>query len=142
MPKYHVLPSSVLTKYEIARERKDIWNYRVVIRMLSFLTNSPHPELSFSVYQFTRFYGCLKLVHEQIVRRRIQCLLSTKRLPDSEKYSGLFFKVHKSTIIDVYVDISFTGQWNKSWSQHPSSFLSRAGYIVSHADFTMIWLSK
>ena len=39
---YPTLPSVILTKIEQGPERVDKWNYRSVIRILSFLTNYSH----------------------------------------------------------------------------------------------------
>ena len=80
--KYPALPSVILTKDTNGEERKEHWNYRSVIGMLNFLTNSTHPELSFAVHQCARFCNDPKMVHEQAVKRIIQYLLSTARQDD------------------------------------------------------------
>lgn len=121
--KYPALPSVILTKDENGNIRREHWNYRSLIGMLNFLTNSSHPELAFAVHQCARFCNDPKRIHEQAVRRIIQYLLSTKRGTDS--YQGLLFKVDITKSIDVYVDASFAGDWNISWSENPSSVFSR-----------------
>ena len=70
--KYPALPSVILTKDTDGAERKEHWNYRSLIGMLNFLTNSTHPELSFAVHQCARFCNDPKMVHEQAVKRIIQ----------------------------------------------------------------------
>ena len=108
--------------------------------MLNFLTNSTHPELAYSVHQCARFCQNPKRIHEQAVKRIVQYLLSTKR--GKEEYKGLLFKVDKSKSIIVYVDASFAGEWNKSWSNDPTSVYSRTGFIVTYAGCPILWTSK
>ena len=96
--KYPALPSVILTKDTNGEERKEHWNYRSVIGMLNFLTNSTHPELSYAVHQCARFCNDPKLVHEQAVKRIIQYLLSTARQDDPEDYAGLVFKMDRSKV--------------------------------------------
>ena len=118
---------AILTKETNGEERKEHWNYRSVIGMLNFLTNSTHPELSFAVHQCARFCNDPKMVHEQVVKRIIQYLLSTVGKDDPEAYEGLVFKVDRTKSIEVYADAAFAGDWNQSWSQEPSSVFSRTG---------------
>ena len=66
--------------------------------------------------------------------------MSTKR--GKEEYKGLLFKVDKSKSIIVYVDASFAGEWNKSWSNDPTSVYSRTGFIVTYAGCPILWASK
>ena len=108
--------------------------------MLNLLTNFSHPELVFAVHQCTRFCNYQKRTHAQAVRRIIQYLISTRR--DSDSYQGLLFKVDKSTIVNVYVDASFAGEWNTLWSENPLSVFSRTGYIITYTGCPISWLSK
>ena len=47
---YPALPSVILTKDEKDENIKEKWNYRSLVGMLNFLTNSSHPELAFTVH--------------------------------------------------------------------------------------------
>ena len=76
---YLVLPSVILTKDENGEKSKENWNYRSVIGMLNFLTNSSHPELAFTAHQCAHFNNYPKRIHEQAVKMIIQYILSTKR---------------------------------------------------------------
>ena len=42
----------------------------------------------------------------------------------------------------LFIDTSFSGEWNKSWSQEPSSVISRTGYFITYAGCPITWLSK
>ena len=67
--------------------------------------------------------------------------MSTKR-EKKDEYAGLLLTIDKSKSIEVFVDASFAGDWNKSWSNEPSSVLSRTGYVLLYAGCPIIWLSK
>ena len=109
--------------------------------MLNFLVNTTHPELAFAVHQCARFCNNPKQSHERAVKRIVQYLLSTQR-NQSNEYSGLLFTVDHLNSIEIFVDASFAGDWNKSWSQDPSSVFSRTGFIIFYAGCPIIWLSK
>ena len=70
----------------------------------------------------------------------IQYLLSTRR--DVENYQELLFEVDKIKSVDVYVDTSFTSDWNIYWSQDPSSVFSRTCYLITYAGCPISWQSK
>ena len=135
------VPSVILTKDTNGPDRKEKWHYRSVIGMLNFLVNSTHPELAYAVHQCARFCNNPKLSHERAVKRIVQYLLSTKR-DDGKSYSGLLFKIDMKKSIIIFVDASFAGDWNKSWSEDPTSVLSRTGYLITYAGCPITWLSK
>ena len=108
--------------------------------MLHFLTNYSRPELAFSVHQCTIFFNNLRKIHEHAVNIIIQYLLSTKSGNDS--YRGLLFKVDRSKSIDIYCDTSFAGDWDRSWSDEPSSVFSRTGIAIYYTEYPVVWMSK
>ena len=136
--------SVVLTKDIDGEPRKEQWNYRAIIGMLNYLVNCTHPELSFAVHQCARFCNDPKRVHEQAVKRIIRYLLSTQAsfTGKDKAPQGILFKPDKTKSIDTYVDASFAGEWNTSWSDEPSSVMSRTGYVILYANCPIIWSSK
>ena len=112
--------------------------------MLNYLVNCTHPELSFAVHQCARFCNDPKRVHEQAVKRIIRYLLSTQSsfTGRDKAPQGILFKPDKTKSIDTYVDASFAGEWNTSWSDEPSSVMSRTGYVILYANCPIIWSSK
>ena len=48
------------------------------------------------------------------------------------------FQVDKMKSLEDFVDASFVGDWNKSWSEEPSSVLSRTGFVTYFADCPII----
>ena len=129
---------TILTKDEEGEPRKESWHYRSVIGMLNYLVNCTHPELAYSVHQCARFCNLPKHSHEQAVKRIIRYLLHVKR---SSK-QGITFKPDASHSIDTFVDASFAGEWNRGWSEDPSSVFSRTGYVIMFSKCPIIWGSK
>ena len=74
------------------------------------------------------------------MKKIVQYLIGTKR--SETEYSGLLFRIDKRKSLEVFVDASFAGDWNKAWSHEPSSVLSRTGYVIFYAGCPIIWLSK
>eukprot|EP00957_Ditylum_brightwellii_P195567 14901718-Ditylum_brightwellii.AAC.1 len=70
--------TSVLTKNSNGEKRRESWNYRSIIRMMSFLVNSTHPELSHAVHQCARFCQDPKVGHETAVKHVVRYLMSTR----------------------------------------------------------------
>ena len=136
--------SIVLTKDAEGESRKEKWNYRSVIGMLNYLVNCTHPEMSFAVHQCARFCNDPKRCHEQAVKRVIRYLLFTKRTTrdGTRQTQGIIYRPDKKKSIDTYVDAPFAGDWNTSWSNEPSSVMSRTGYVVMYANCPIIWCSK
>ena len=136
--------SVVLTKEIDGEPRKEQWNYRAIVGMLNYLVNCTHPELSFAVHQCARFCNDPKRVHEQAVKRIIRYLISTQpSFTGRDKApQGILFKPDNTKSIDTYVDASFAGEWNTSWSDEPSSVMSRTGYVILYANCPIIWSSK
>ena len=136
--------SIILTKDTEGEPRKETWNYRAIIGMLNYLVNCTHPELAFAVHQCARFCNDPKRVHEQAVKRIIRYLLRTQKTYTGKDKApqGILFQPNKTKSIETYVDVSFAGEWNTSWSDEPSSVMSRTGYVIFYANCPIIWSSK
>ena len=61
---YPALPSIILTKDEAREKMRENWNYRSLIGMLNFLTNSSQLELKYAARQCVCFYNDPKRAHE------------------------------------------------------------------------------
>ena len=58
--------------------RKETWNYRIAVGMLTYLQGNNRPETSMYVHQMARFFTKPKLLHNQSIKRLGQYLLHTK----------------------------------------------------------------
>ena len=66
-----------LAKHKGSQSRKNDFNYKSVIGLLDFLTNSTRPEEQFTVNQCTRFSADTKLQNDQTVKRILKYLKGT-----------------------------------------------------------------
>ena len=55
---------------------------------------------------------------------------------------GIVYKPDKTKSIENFVDALFASEWNTEWIDEPSSVMSRTGYVIMYANFTIIWCSK
>ena len=97
--------------------------------MLNFLDKSTHPEISYAVHQCTRFCNDPKHSHEMAIHQIVKHLLSTQT--DKSKFNNSL-DPDRTKGIEVFVDASFAGDWNKLFSGESSSELSRTGFVIKH----------
>ena len=128
----------ILTKDLHGKERKDNWHYRSIIGMLNYLVNYPQPELAYSVHQCARFCAEPRHIHEQAVKNIVRYLKYLKRI----NQIGIRYSSNKSKSLETFVDASFAGSWNKTWSDEPTSVMSRTGFLIRYANCPIIWSSK
>ena len=112
--------------------------------MLLYLTGSTRPDIAYAVHQCARFCHDPKRSHEQAVKHIVRYLLSTQAEYKGKQKAppGILFRPDKAKSIDTYVDASFAGEWNTTWSDEPSSVMSRTGYVILYANCPIIWSSK
>ena len=77
---------------------------------------------------------------KRIVRYLIGTIRNDRIKRDTNQ--GIIYRPDKSKCVDVFVDASFAGEWNKAWSEEPTSVMSRTGYVVKYASCPIIWCSK
>jgi len=95
-----------------------------------YLVNITHPELAYSVHQCAKFWNDPKHCHGQAIKDIIRYLINARiHAEDKTKYHGLMFKIGSTKSVVCYVDASFAGDWNQSWSEEPSSVFSRTEYM-------------
>ena len=116
------LSTVLLTKDTNGKSIKGFWNYRSMIGMLNFLSNSTHPELAYSVHQCARFCENPKYFHEMAVHQIVKYVLSiaadaSKFNKSFSKFKGMIHKPDHTKGFDVFVDASFAWDWNKVHSE-------------------------
>eukprot|EP00957_Ditylum_brightwellii_P211302 15366023-Ditylum_brightwellii.AAC.1 len=143
----HLIPASytsIMTKEQERESKKENWNYRSMIGILNFLVNSTHPELAHAVHQCAIFYKDSKASHESAVKIivRYLCIPQREREGRVKPMHGLNLKSYLNRGLEVYANAPFAGDWNKSWSEEPSSVLSRTWFIVKYVNCSIIWTFK
>ena len=67
----------LLHKNKDGPERKQSWNYRSVIGVLNYLTNTTRPDCLYATHQCARFCANPRLSHERRVKRTVHYLKGT-----------------------------------------------------------------
>eukprot|EP00957_Ditylum_brightwellii_P073877 5613263-Ditylum_brightwellii.AAC.1 len=115
------------------KERKEAWDYRPVVCMLSFVIILTHPDLAYSVHQCARFYVDPNAGHEAAVIHIVKYLLSTrKKLGKENPKYGLNMKPDISQGFEAFVDASFIRDYDRSWDEEPTLILSRTGFTIKY----------
>ena len=115
--------------------RKNSWNYRQAVGMLTYLQATTRPDLAMAVHQCARFSIRPMLSHERAVKRIGRYLLATKD-------KGITFKIDKNKGMECFVDADFAGCWSKEDPDEPDNVLSRTGFIIFYAGCPLVWVSK
>ena len=110
------------------------WSYRSIIGSLLYLANNTRPDIMFAVHQAARFSSNPKQSHHLAVARICRYLHATKD-------KGLIF-VPKQNDLQCFVDADFAGLWKTKEFEHPSSCLSRSGFVILYAGAPILWVSK
>ena len=93
-----VLSNNMLYKDQDGPNRKQSWNYRLVIGMLNYLNASTRPDISYAVHQCAPFYTCPKLRHEQAMTRIIRYLIKIKN-------KGIEVTSHKERVVNALMNL-------------------------------------
>lgn len=59
-----------------------------------------------------------------------------------DAFNGMIFKPDHTKGLDVHVDASFAGDWNKVHSEDSASILSRTDFVLHHMGCPIFWTSK
>jgi len=113
--------STILTTDADGVIRKEHWYYTSVIGMFNYLASCTHPEMLFAFYQCAHFSNDPKYIHKKCVNSIIRHLIGTQKNRDNNPTAtqGIIDWPDKTRIIDAFVDISFSGKWNTTWSNEP-----------------------
>ena len=103
--------------------------------MMLYLESNTRPDISFSVHQCARFTHNTKASHETAVKRICRYLHGTKE-------NGLVFNPSKKLVVDCYADADFAGLWGHEYHQDPIFARSKTGFVVTFANFPLLWVSK
>ena len=86
-------------------KRKQTWNYRSLVGMLSYLQGSVRPDIFMAVHQCDRFCNDSKVSHERALNRIVKYLIGSSG-------KGLIYKTDKDKGIEWYRDADFVGCWD------------------------------
>ena len=110
-------------------------SYDYVIGMMLYLVSNTRPDISFAIHQCSQCTHNTKASHETAMKRIFRYLKCTKD-------NGIVFNLSKKLVLDYYADANFAGLWGHENPQEPICARSRTGFVVTFANFTLLWLSK
>ena len=129
--------SQILTRNDIGVDHDKSFHYRSVIGKLNYLEKATRPDISFATHQCARFVADPKKTHARAVRWLGRYLLHSRE-------KGMRFRVDITHGLEVFVDASFAGNWDKKDAQtgdHDTA-RSRHGYFILYYGCPLIWKSQ
>ena len=99
------------------------------------LAGRNRPDTLFYVHQCAKYSIYPRQSHEEDVKRIGRYLKKTKD-------KGLVFTLIGSNKLKYYADADFTIAWCREDSYQVGLIFSRTGYIITFANFPIVWVSK
>ena len=121
------MASSRLLSYHVNSTPFDgHFNYRSVIGKMLYLEKGTRPDIAYATHQCARFSSDPKKEHGEAVKWLGRYLKGTRD-------GGLLLRPDKTKGLEVYVDASFAGDWDKKMSHEARTARSRHGYVIYYA---------
>ena len=129
--------SQILTQNDNGTDHDKSFHYRSVIGKLNYLEKATRPDISFATHRCARFVADPKKSHARAVQWLGRYLLHSKR-------KGIRFRADITHGLEVFVDASFAGNWDKQDAQtgDRDTARSRHGYIILYYGCPLIWKSQ
>ena len=126
--------SRILTRNDSGTDHDKSFHYRSVIGKFNYLEKATRPDISFATHQCPRYVADPKKSHVGAVRWLGRHLLHSRR-------KGIRFKVDITRDLELFVDASFVGNWDKQDAQtgDRDTARSRHGYIILYYACPVIW---
>ena len=129
--------SRILTRNDDRVDHDKSFHYQSVIGKLNYHEKATRPDISFATHQCARFAAAPKKSHTRVVR-----WLGCYQLHSRKK--GMWFRAAITCGLEVFVDASLAGNWDKNDAQtgdHDTA-RSRHGYIILYYGCPLIWKSQ
>ena len=117
------------------KQRKETWNYRTAVGMLTYLQGNTRPEIAMAVHQTARFCNNPKLSHEKAIKRLGRYLYHTKN-------EGIIYNPDVKKGLECFVDADFAGGWTQADADDADNVLSRTGMVIMYAGCPIFWRSS
>ena len=129
--------SRILTRNDYGADHDKSFHYRSVIGKLNYLEKATRPDISFATHQCAHYMSDPKKSHARAVRWIGRYLLHSRR-------KGIRFKADITRGLEVFVDASFAGNWDKqdALTGDRDTARSRHGYILLYYGCPLIWKSQ
>lgn len=127
--------SKILTKFPNSQPFDGSFHYRRVIGKLNYLEKGSRSDIAYIVHQCARFVESPKKEHGDALRWLGRYLKATKD-------KGTIYTPVESKGLEVYVDASFSQDWNPSEADDRDTARSRHGYYIMYAGCPILWKSQ
>jgi len=128
--------TKILHRDLLGKPFKGDFDYRSVVGKLNYLEKGSRPDIAYAVHQCARFSSNPRESHGEAVRNIVKYLNGTRD-------RGIILNPKLDKSFEVYVDASFSGEWNKDSAENDASTAkSRSGYVISLHGCPIIWHSK
>ena len=127
--------SRLLSRHTNSKDFDGSFNYRSLIRKLTYLEKATRSDIAYITHQCARFTTCPKTEHGAAVRWIARYLKGTRD-------KGTILKPDPNRGLEVHVDADFAGNWDPEETQDRDTARSRHGYIVSYAGCPITWKSQ
>jgi hypothetical protein len=127
--------SKVLTKFPDSPDHDRSFHYRRVIGKLNYLEKGSRSDISYIVHQCARFVENPKVEHAKAIRWLARYLRATRD-------KGTIYRPTHARGLEVFVDASFSQDWNKNECLDRDTARSRHGYYIMYAGCPIQWKSQ
>ena len=126
-----------MTRNNKGADHDKSFHYRSIIGKLNYLEKATKLDISFTTHQCARYVSDPKKSHARAVRWLGRYLLHSQR-------KGIRFKADITRGLEVFVNASFAGNWDKqdALTGDRDTARSRHGYIILYYGCPLIWKSQ
>ena len=117
------------------KPRKETYNYRTSVGMMTYLQGNSRPEMSMAVHQTARFCNNQMLSHEKAIKRLGRYLSHTRK-------EGIFYNPDTSKGLECYADANFAGGWKEANADDAYNVVSRTGMVIMYTNCPIFWRSS
>ena len=126
------ISSKILTRHTKSEEFDRFCYYRKVIEKSNYLKKGSISDISYIVHQCAIIFTCPKREHEDSVKNIISYLRGTR-------IKGTILDPDKETILEVFCDAYFAGNWDHKETDDTYTAKSRHGYYMKYAGMLVTW---
>ena len=105
------------------KPRKETWNYRTAVGMMTYLQGNSRPEMSMAVHQTAHFCNNPMQSHEKAIKR-------LGRYSSNTRKEGIVYSPNTSKGLECDVDADFAGGWKEADADDVDNVTSRTGMVM------------
>lgn len=129
--------TETLPRHLDAPQFNEAYNYRSIVGMSGYLSNTTRAETAFATHQCARFSANPRKPHAAAIKRLVAYLIDTRN-------NGMVIRKFEKDNNKLYcwTDADFAGLYSTEDHQDPTSCRSRTGYVITLGDNPIYWSSR